>query len=456
MAASIPLSVHHDGLLRVLADWSGAGGLYKALAAIGNPAYEREWSPKDVERRAMRILLLECSPILRRWPKSLRAWQDYLPTLSERRRFWSDVPQTKVDWVKTHRRAWPPTSFAIRRRHRSTDQVTLSVLAWTLRRLKQAFDASSDLVGPDADLVASLSADVEQIIARALPMLSLIEDSDEYRPTRDDINAVRAAGWPWNVVADVANVFAALDRGGTEAIARRLLRPEGFPEGVFQLSVLGAVLIGCERMGAKVISLRPIGHLTSGPVYRVETPDSGSWELWCEAANSWTAYGLTDKYQQLASTLVTYGGGAFPARHIRPDILFARGGAGAVVIECKFPGDSLDPGYVAHGLYQAAFYAHQLLPAFRGVLAVAAGPDELLGPYVDQQLGGIRIGLVGQSGVPALIAQVLDLDARDQSAELWPPADFSFKAPTAHFAPFAATEELPLVPSGGAVSSNQE
>ncbi len=420
------LSIHEDGLLRVLSEWSGVGALYKAIAAMGAITYEREWSPRDVERRAMRILLLECSPLLRRWPASARAWNDYLPTLSVRHRFWADVPQTRVDWVKTRRKGWPPSSFAIRRRHRSTDQVTLSVLAWTLRRLKLAFEASQELVGPDASLAQELASDVERVITQSLPILELLEETDEPVPSRDDINAVRAAGWPWRVVGDVANVFLGIDRGGAEVLARRLLHPDGFPESVFQLSVLGAVLIGCEEMGATITSLRPIGHLTDGPVYRVDLRGEEPWELWCEAAQSWKEYGLEDRYQRLALTLQTGTTDAFQAKSIRPDILLARRGDRAVVFECKFPAKSLDAGYVAHGLYQAAFYAHQLKPAFQRVLGIAVGPDELSSGFAHEPLGQVRIGLAGPSTIPSLVSWLIADVSQSQDDGPWPLVDYSF------------------------------
>ncbi|MFV8167735.1 hypothetical protein ACNQVK_37440 [Mycobacterium sp. 134] len=311
------LSVHEGGLMRVLSEWSGVGNLYSAVAAASPAPVEREWSPEDVERRAMRILLLQCSPILRRWPKSAREWQNHLPTLSNRHRFWSDVPQTRVDWAKTRRAGWPPSAFAIRRRRRTTDQLTLSVLAWTLGKLDQALAASQSLTGPHTGtLIEQLSEDVEGTLVRTLPILGLLDEADQTPPSRDDIGSVRASGWPWNVVAEVAAFFAAVERGGAEGLARRLLRPDGFPEAIFQLGVLGAVMIACERAGATVTSLRPIGYMTSGPVYRIDFPGGEPWDLWCEAARCWDVYGVADKYRDLARTLSYRGGQAFQARDI--------------------------------------------------------------------------------------------------------------------------------------------
>lgn len=412
-----PLTVNEQGLLRVLSEWSGTGSLYRAVAAITPDLIDREWSAADVERRAMRILLLECSPLLRRLPKTSKAWLDHLPTLSRRQRFWSNVPQSRVDWARTRRRGWPPEAFAIRRRHRSTDQVTLSVLAWTLGRLKLAFDASQGLIGPQAAKADELAGDVAEILQRTLPILDLLDESDESLPSRDTIRAVRGAGWPWNAVADVASVFVALDRGGAEALARKLLRPDGFPESMFQLSVLGLVLIEAQQLGAQVTSLRPIGHMTDGPVYQIRLPDQEPWDMWCEAARCWTTYGVADGYRELAASLTTSEGKPFPARGIRPDLLLARPGDRALVLECKYPSESLDPGYIAHGLYQAAYYSHQLAPAFLDVYGYSIGPSELVPTHEERLLSGVTVGLTTPEAISSLLARIIGVREVSQDVD---------------------------------------
>lgn len=399
-----PFQVDELGLSRVLAEWSGVGGLYNAVAAMSDSPLEREWSRTDIERRAMRILLLECSPMLARWPRSTRAWQDYLPTLSFRTRFWSDVPQTRVDWASTRRTGWPPTSYAIRRRRRSTDQVALNVLAWTLGRLAQAFDSSQSLTGPQAATATQLASNVQSIVEQSLPLLQLLDVADGAPPVRDDIRAVRAAGWPWKAVAEVAEVFIALERGGADALARRLLRPDGFPESIFQLSVLGSILNACESEGARIVSLRPIGHLTDGPVYRAEWRDGQPWEIWCEAARAWSWYDLDDTYRDLAATMTLASGSDFSARNIRPDLVIAAPGRAAAVLECKYPSESLDPGYVGHGLYQAAFYAHQFEPNFPSVLGASVGPEELVPAPDFKPFGKTQLGLVSPRNMPHVVS----------------------------------------------------
>lgn len=409
------LHVDEGGLGRVLGEWSGVGGLYRAVAAMTDASFDREWTKDDIERRAMRILLLECSPMLRRWPRSLRIWQDHLPTLSTRSRFWSETPEPGIDWARTRRTGWPPNAYAIRRRRRSTDQVTLAVLSWTLAQLARAFDASQALAGPQAGTATDLASDVQSILEQSLPLLRLLEDSSGTPPTRDDVRAVRAAGWPWKVVGEVAEVFLSLERGGAEALARRLLRPDGFPETIFQLSVLGAALNVAEQAGGKVSSLRPIGYMTDGPVYRIEWPGGQpAWEVWCEAASAWSWYDLNDTYRNLASTMTQVSGQAFSARNIRPDLVIAVPGGAAAVLECKFPSESMDPGYVGHGMYQAAFYAHQMAPAFRQVLGASIGPVELVPASTFDDFGSARIGLMSPAGIADVVSWVADRSALAQ------------------------------------------
>lgn len=190
-------------------------------------------------------------------------------------------------------------------------------------------------------------------------------------------------------------------------MAQRLLRPDGFPETLFQLSVLGAIINACESTGSTVTSLRPLASMTKGPAYRVETETGEQWELWCEAASCWEHYGADDVYQRLASGLTALSGDSFSARHIRPDILLAKPGEHALILECKFPFESLDPGYVAHGLYQAFFYAQQLAPAFERVSAYSVGPTELVTDGDAKFLNGADIGLASSSGIETVVRRLL-------------------------------------------------
>lgn len=189
----------------------------------------------------------------------------------DRLNFQDSRPETRVDWRRTRLRGWPPTTFAIRRRHRSTDQLALSVLAWTLGRLESAFEASSSLVGSQSPSPDELPLDVRDVLKTTPPILEYLDDTVENVPSRDDLAAVRGAGWPWKPVAAIAEFFLSVDRGGATAMAQRLLRPDGFPETLFQLSVLGAIINACESAGSTVTSLSPLASMTQGPAYKVQS-----------------------------------------------------------------------------------------------------------------------------------------------------------------------------------------
>lgn len=393
------------GLSRVLSEWSGVGTLFRTLAEVSAPKLDRAWSAKDIERRASRILLLECAPQIRRLPKTARAWFDHLPTLTSRTRYWSASPATRVDWRKTRIRGWPPTSFAIRRRHRTLDQLSLTVLAWTLSRLGATYATASSLNGSDP--TQSLPADILDVLACALPLTEYLDEPSGFAPTRDDLAAVRGAGWPWRPIAAIADFFIAVDRGGAEAMARRLLRPDGFPDTLFQLGVLGAIINASESIGYTVTSLRPLASMTQGPAYSIQSPTGEQWDLWCEAATCWEHYGARDIYREMAQELTALSGDSFPARHIRPDILLAKRSEQALIIECKFPFETADPGYVAQGLYQASFYAQQLASAFKQVSAYSVGPNEIVPTLQAQYLGRTQVGLASSSDVETIIRRML-------------------------------------------------
>ncbi len=74
------------------------------------------------------------------------------------------------------------------------------------------------------------------------------------------------------------------------------------------------------------------------------------------------------------------------------------------MLECKYPAESLDAGYIAHGMYQAAFYGHQLAPAFESVAGYAIGPTELVPTHEERTLGGVIVGLTTPRAVRELMA----------------------------------------------------
>lgn len=403
------LDVPSQGLTRVLADWSGVGSLFSALANIDSDApFDRDWTVKDVERRAMRVLLLQCEPLIAQWPSTERAWLDQLPTISDRHRYWSDRPVPRVDWARTSKRGWPPTTLAIKRRRRASDQIPLAVLRWTLDELSNAVELARQLLSRQARLSELVDESIAPKLQTALGLQDTIKADELGVPSAEDLAAIRGMGWPWNVIAGVAAIFVSrYRRDGTARLARSLITPDGFPDRLFQLAVLGSLLMAAEEAGATVASVRPIGDMTAGPVYRIRDSKNRNWDLWCEAELCWKAYGLQDHYYDLASSLSYVDGNGYQPRHLRPDILLALPGARAMVIECKYPYIRHDPGYVSLGLVQAYFYGRQLAPAFPATHAFVTGPAEIVGTDAGRYVGGIDLRLSSPDAIGERVATAL-------------------------------------------------
>jgi hypothetical protein len=356
----------------------------------------------------MRVALLECVPGLNRWPSSAKQWRDELPMLSENRRYWSSRPEPRVNWAKTRRAGWPPKTFAIRKRHRTTDELPPNILLWTLTELESAVSKARALLGRDTSLSEILNADAGPRLQAALPLLSELADQEPATPSRDDLHAVRGIGWPWSAVADVASVLLKLrSRQGVELLAERLIGPDGYPDRMFQLGVLGTVLATAERCGLAVRGKRPIGQMTTGPVYEIVGANGELWDVWCEAAQCWEYYGVPDVYRAISTGLTQADARPFIPRPLRPDILLASSTARAVVIECKFPFTTADPGYVASGLSQSHFYATELQPVFPDVEALVVGPSELVSHQSSSSLRGIRVGVGSASAVEDAVIRLM-------------------------------------------------
>lgn len=396
-----------SALHRVLRDWSGVGTLFRAFAEMsGDGGVDREWSKIEVKRRALRVLLLKCSPALVSWPPTTRSWDQYIEISRSRDRFWSPSPMPGVKWAQTRRRGWPPTEFRVSQRRRTADGLTLSVLAWTIAELVSALDASDQLTGPAASGVTELQVDAVRAIRAAAPLVADLAGVDLTQPTSDDLRAVARLGWPWTAVSEVARILLSLHRRGLHELADHLLVPDGFPEVLLQLETLGMLLMRLEASGARVISTAPIAYMTSGPVYSARWPDGRVWDVWCEAAGAWDTYGATDSYRSLTRNLRhegTPGGRQFRSNGLRPDILIAEPHRFAAVVECKY--SAADPGYISSGLPQAYFYAAQLKTAFDHVEAWVVGPERFVPRHDSTRVGEIDLGITNSGRVDAIAAR---------------------------------------------------
>lgn len=397
------LTIPEAALHRVLSAWSGGlSQLVNALTTV-EPEHEEQgaWSSAYVRRRALLVVLLALEPALAKWPTSYRIWDDLLPVSSSRHRFWSERPQSKVNWVGTLARGWPPEQFAITRRSRHLDDRALGILAWTLNALNEASSGSAELLDIDAaNLRARLGTEAEARLAVALELLGMFEDVEGETPSTDDLAALRSEGWPWSAVAEVAQLLAKVERGGGASFAARLLAPmPEFRDRLFQLGILGTVLDAIDGQGGSSRSLGPIASAFRGPVYEVFDALGRRWDLWFEASSCWDDYRTNYVYKPIASGLRNLPGAPFSPRPLRVDVLLARFPEHAISIECKFPTESPEPSYLAQGVSQAEFYGRLLKTTFKRVEAYVAGPTELVGAATARRLSGLRLGIADSSGI---------------------------------------------------------
>ncbi len=211
----------------------------------------------------MRILLLECSPMLRRWPRSLRIWQDHLPTLSTRARFWSEIPEPRIDWPERAEPAGRPmrmrfdavADLQIRSRwqcchglwHSSPEHSTLR------RRSRGRRLELSTILRLTSSRFSSSRYHFCSCWRTAAARHRRVMTSEQYE-LRAGLGRL-SERWPRSSSAS---------RGAGQ---RRLLGG-CFDQMAFRddlpAQCLGAALNAAETAGGKVSSLRPIGYMTDG------------------------------------------------------------------------------------------------------------------------------------------------------------------------------------------------
>ncbi len=384
------------GLDETLRTWSGQGQLWEALAAVRDPVAERDWTARDVERRAHRILFQIVEPMLAVWPPSRRTWLEALPAVSYRRRIIAPVPVGGTVWSETRRSGWPPRQFVARPRIRTADTLLVTTLRWVL----------SELAGIRRAAIGGSTR--EQLVARerleiALGLLEVepVASATGASPNPSDLMAMRSAGRPWRSVVPVAAELRGLTGTGLLELAQRVVAPDGdLAWRLFHLAVLGEVLHALRTAGARVTSRRPIGDALSGPAYEVVDADGRVWDLWFEAAGMWKRYGRASPYVAAASGVPGAG------QAIGTDLMLVRPDDRALLVECKY---SWNPAVVARGGYEQvvayATEAHEITPG--NVSAVVVGPSEVVAEvgYADTLAG--PIGIVPPEAIPAVIENAL-------------------------------------------------
>lgn len=384
------------GLDETLRTWSGQGQLWEALAAVRDPVAERDWTARDIERRAHRVLFQVVEPMVAGWPATRRTWLEALPAVSYRRRIIAPVPVGGTVWSETRRAGWPPRHFVARPRVRTADTLLVTTLRWVLEQLATIRRAAITASTPE-QLVAREHLDIALSLLDIEPLASTTAAS----PSPSDLMAMRSAGRPWRSVVPVAAELRCLTDAGLLELAQRVVAPDGdLAWRLFHLAVLGEVLHALRTAGARVTSRRPIGDSLSGPAYEVLDVDGRVWDLWFEAAGMWKRYGRASPYVAAASGVPGAGSA------IGTDLMLVRPDERALLIECKF---SWNPAVVARGGYEQvvayATEAHEI--AAGNVSAVVVGPAGVVAEigYADTLAG--PIGIVPPEAIPAVIENAL-------------------------------------------------
>lgn len=355
-------SVPTAGLDEVLASFSGAGSLYHAIAELANSNHE--WSPEAVRARANRVLVSELAPLLTKWPTRSIDWVEALPAQSNRRREVGGSPYGSVSWVRSRATGWPPRDFHTVVRERQPDSVLTNAFMWTVGTIVAISDDARRVF---AEIEKPFR---EQLTAARAVWAQLGHVGPEVDPPgRPELAALRAAGRPWNGLADVAEVVLARRTNAAE-LARTTLLPDPELRGVlFHLACIGEVLISLRNCGYNTTSLRPIG-IGNGPAFR-GTKDDRVVDVWYEVGAAFRYYGSASPY-----SLVT-GGLGEGSRPIGADIgLFDRRGS-ALLFECKC---SLNRQYVIRNGYEQAlaYLAECRTSLAEKSAAVVVGPDEVV------------------------------------------------------------------------------
>lgn len=387
------------GLDELLRGWTSDGQVYEALGAVSSADTFVQWSARDIERRAARVLLERMAEDIQHLPIDPAGWLPYIPVATTSSREVSARPLRPTNWSATARRfGWPPSAFVGHPQSRVRDETTLRVLLWAARRL----EAMLRHVQPVAKLLAG---QVEPHIAAMTEVLNReLSDVDAERPNRLDIRSLAGSGVPWSTLAAVTD---ALVRAETdlEFLAYEIIEPiRDLERRLFHLSVLGAVLGALRALGGRVRWTAPLSASQStGPQFQV-TIGQDTWDLWFEAAGAAERYGVESPYRVATSAVnVTQ-------RPIGADVMLCRPGSKALMFECKWSGDGTYVG--RNGYHQASSY---LVEARAGIATDAwsyvIGPAEVVPDRGETELtwpGGVAVlGAGNIDHVAHLVQEVL-------------------------------------------------
>lgn len=366
------------GLREALEGWSSKGDLWAGLAAV---QAERDWSWRDSERRAMRVLFAELIDDLRAWPTMQLDWVEALPAVTHRTRETGPVLRSGVSWPQTRRLGWPPSEFVCRPKSRIADQLLVTALRWTIEALIDV-RRSAVSVAPELDAPVAGQLDVAEELLDAEP----VSTARPSPPDHSDLLLIAAEGGPWAAMAPVTAALLAIDEVSVFDLARRLIAPTEERWRLFHLAVFGELLRCLRANACELLSQRPLSATTNGPAFTVTEPSGRQWDLWFEAAGAWRWYEVADPYLKVVEGVPGAGG------PLGTDIALIRPGERALLIDCQY---SRDARVVGRDGYRAALaYAAEARSGLVDeTVAAACGPAETIATagWTDTYLGPVGI-----------------------------------------------------------------
>lgn len=394
--ARLTPSIPPDGLAEALEGWSSKGELWQSLAVIPS---ERDWSWRDSERRAMRVLLAELVDAIEQWPTMELEWVEALPAMSHRVREVGPVLGSGVSWSGTRLRGWPPTEFVSRPKIRVADQLLVTSLRWTIERLA-AIRSSAEKSAPGVSEPIRTQLDAAEALLEIEPVAS----AHAAAPAEVDLSAISSEGRPWTQMADVTAELLALDEASVFGLARRLVAPTEERWRLFHLAVFGEMLRALRDRGLRYRSLRPLSATGSGPAFEVVDGDGRIWDLWFEASGVWRYYGVRDPY----ATAVAGVSGAGTA--LGCDVALVRFPERALLVDAKY---SSNPAVVGRDGYRAAIaYAAEARSGLvDDVVSVAVGPAEVVQQPGWAQTDVGQIGVIAPSDLPNAITRIIEAES---------------------------------------------
>ena len=391
-----PLPIPESGLVEIFADWSGAGELWDALAAVDDPSAARKWRRSDVIARAHRVLLQRLEPTLRKWPRTTEAWLERLPAQSVVRQFEADYIPSGVSWHRTTRQfGWPPRRFVGRQRDRSADSLLVTTTKWAIEQLADIWTSARRLL-PTAG--SSVAPQLEAAVA--LLDFEAFARAESILPSTVDIRSITAEGVPWTFIAEVCDELRLVNVSLLE-LSRRGLFPQPELRGrLFHLAVLGLLLHALRSSGYQLISRRPIGAEARGPAY-VFRVDGGAWaHVWFEASAAWSFYGRSSPYAEAARGVPGAGD------PLGADIMVVIPDTKVFIVECKY---SRNPQTVARGGYeQTVAYVTEASTKFAPLVrGVVIGPEGVVTARHETTLSTGSVAIAPPHALAALLTDFL-------------------------------------------------